>query len=134
MTQVVTSAVSHEAPESLPQVIELHDEQEEAFLRGMHMQALNFDAEFDTAYSDVEFEDVKVFNTVSSQSHQQPEWLANLNLKQLALTLESVLQRTQNLPLVAYVLKFILNTGAIKHIISKKSYFSSLQKYNEKVS
>ena len=55
------------------------------------MQALNFDAEFDTAYSDVEFEDVKVFNTVSSQSHQQPEWLANLNLKQLALTLESVL-------------------------------------------
>ena len=60
----------------------------------MHMQALNFDAEFNTAYLDVEFEDVKVFNTVSSQSHQQPEWLANLNLKQLALTLKSILQRT----------------------------------------
>ena len=92
MTQVVTLVVSHEAPKSLPQVIKLPIEQEEVeFLRGMHIQALNFDAEFDTTYSDVEFEDVKVFNIVSSQSHQQPEWLANLNLKQLALTLENVL-------------------------------------------
>ena len=56
-----------------------------------------------------------------------------MNLKQLALTLESVLQRTQNLPLVAYVLKFILDIGATKHIISKKSYFSSLRRCNKKV-
>src|SRR2546430_8495201 len=55
--------------------------------------------------------------------------ISNLNLKQLALTLKSVLQRTQNLPLIAYILKFILNIRVTKHIISKKSYFSSLRRY-----